>query len=78
MTDFEVFIAENNITPENTPGSEHRLLRKAFLAGMRSQSERIKRILNKNKSLQMNLEDCLEKVEYMNLMFAAMEEEQEK
>lgn len=41
-------------------------------------SERIKRILNKNKSLQMNLEDCLEKVEYMNLMFAAMEEEQEK
>lgn len=78
MTDFEVFIAENNITPENTPGSEHRLLRKAFLAGMRSQKERMDRLLNKIKSLQMNLEDCLERVGQMNLLLSAMEEEQEK
>lgn len=78
MTDFDVFIAENNITPENTPNSEHRLIRKAFLAGMRSQKERMDRLLNKIKSLQMNLEDCLERVGQMNLLLSAMEEEQEK
>lgn len=78
MTDFNTFLDKNNITPENTPGSEHALLRKAFLAGMKSQSERIKRLLNKNNALKKDLEDCLERVEQMNLLFSAIEEEQEK
>ena len=78
MKDFNTFLSKNNITPENTPGSEHALLRKAFLAGIKSQSERIKRLLNKNNALKMDLEDCLERVGQMNLLLSAMEEEQEK
>ena len=78
MKDFEDFLSKNNITPENTSGSEHALLRKAFLAGMKSQSERIKRLLNQNNALKMNIEDCLERVGQMNLLLSAMEEEQEK
>lgn len=73
MTDFNTFLDKNNITPENTSGSEHALLKKAFLAGMKSQSERIKRLLNKNKALKMDLEDCLERVGRMNLMLSAIE-----
>ena len=45
---------------------------------MKSQSERIKRLLNKNNALKMDLEDCLESVGQMNLLLSAMEEEQEK
>lgn len=78
MKDFQDFLLKNNITPENTPGSEHTLLRKAFLAGMKSQSKRIKRLLNQNNVLKMNIEDCLERVGQMNLLLSAMEEEQEK
>lgn len=78
MKGFEDFLSKNNITPENTPNDEHILLKKAFLAGMKSQSERIKRLLNKNKALKMDLEDCLERVGRMNLLLSAIEEEQEK
>lgn len=78
MKDFEDFLSKNNITPENTPNDEQILLKKAFLAGMKSQSERIKRLLNKNKALKMDLEDCLERVGRMNLLLSAIEEEQEK
>lgn len=73
MKGFEDFLSKNNITPENTPNDEHILLKKAFLAGMKSQSERIKRLLNKNKALKMDLEDCLERVGRMNLMLSAIE-----
>lgn len=73
MKDFQDFLLKNNITPENTPNDEHILLKKAFLAGMKSQSERIKRLLNKNKALKMDLEDCLERVGRMNLMLSAIE-----
>lgn len=78
MKDFQDFLLKNNITPENTSGSEHALLKKAFIAGMKSQSERIKRLLNKNNALKKDLEDCLERVGQMNLLLSAMEEEQEK
>ena len=78
MKDFEDFLSKNNITPENTPGSEHALLRKAFLAGMKSQKEKLDRLVARNKVLKMDLEDCLERVEQMNLLFSSIEEEQEK
>lgn len=73
-----IFLSKNDVSPENTPNSDYILLRKAFLAGMKSQKERIKRLLNKSKSLQMDLEDCIDRVGQMNLMLSAMEEEQEK
>lgn len=78
MKEFNDFLSKNGISEENTPYSEHRLLMKAFLAGMRSQNEIINRLLSQNKSLQMDLEDCLDRVSQMNLMLSAMEEEQEK
>ena len=78
MKDFQDFLSKNNITPENTLKDEHILLKKAVVAGMKSQSEKIKRLLNKNNALKMDLEDCLERVEQMNLLFSAIEEEQEK
>ena len=78
MTEFEDFLSKYDISPENTPNDEHILLKKAFLAGMKSQSERIKRLLNKNNALKMDLEDCLDRVSQMNLLLSAMEEEQEK
>ena len=78
MKEFNDFLSKNGISEENTPYSEQRLLLKAFLAGMRSQNERINRLLSQNKSLQMDLEDCLDHVSQMNLMLSAMEEEQEK
>ena len=78
MKEFNDFLSKNGISEENTPYSEQRLLLKAFLAGMRSQNERINRLLSQNKSLQMDLEDCLDRVSQMNLMLSAMEEEQEK
>ena len=78
MKEFNDFLSKNGISEENTPNSEQRLLMKAFLAGMRSQNERINRLLSQNKSLQMYLEDCLDRVSQMNLMFSALEEEQEK
>ena len=78
MKEFNDFLSKNGISEENTPCSEHRLLMKAFLAGMKSQNERINRLLSQNKSLQMDLEDCLDHVSQMNLMLSAMEEEQEK
>ena len=78
MKDFQDFLSKNNITPENTLNDEHILLKKAFFAGMKSQSEKIKRLLKKNNALKMDLEDCLERVEQMNLLFSAIEEEQEK
>ena len=78
MKDFNTFLSKNNINPKNTPRSEYALLQKAFLAGMKSQSERTKRVLNKNNALKKELEDCLERVGQMNLLLSAMEEEQEK
>ena len=78
MKEFNDFLSKNGISEENTPYSEQRLLLKAFLAGMRSQNERINRLLSQNKSLQMDLEDCLDCVSQMNLMLSAIEEEQEK
>lgn len=78
MKEFNDFLSKNGISEENTPYSEQRLLLKAFLAGMRSQNERINRLLSQNKSLQMDLEDCLDRVSQMNLMLSAMEEEQAK
>ena len=78
MKDFNTFLSKNNINPKNTPGSEYALLQKAFLAGMKSQSERIKRLLCKNNALKTDLEDCLERVGQINLLLSAMEEEQEK
>ncbi len=78
MIDFNTFLEKNKIIPENTPNDKYILLKKAFFAGMKSQSERIKRLLNKNNALKMDLEDCLERVEQMNLLFSAIEEEQEK
>ena len=78
MTDFNTFLKKNKITPENTPNDEYILLKKAFFAGMKSQKEKLDRLVSKNKALKMNLEDCLERVEQMNLLFSAIEEEQEK
>ena len=78
MKEFNDFLSKNGISEENTPYSEQRLLLKAFLAGMRSQNERINRLLSQNKSLKMDLEDCLDRVSQMNLMLSAMEEEQAK
>lgn len=78
MKDFQDFLLKNNITPENTPGSEHALLRKAFLAGMKSQKNRMERLVAKVSALETTIEDCIERVRHMNLLFAAIEEEQEK
>ena len=78
MTDFNTFLKKNKITPENTPNGEYILLKKAFFAGMKSQKKKLDRLVSKNKALKMDLEDCLERVEQMNLLFSAIEEEQEK
>lgn len=78
MTDFNTFLKKNKITPENTPDDKYILLKKAFLAGMKSQKEKLDRLVSKNKVLKMDLEGCLERVEQMNLLFSAMEEGLEK
>lgn len=78
MTDFNTFLKKNKITPENTPNGEYILIKKAFFAGMKSQKEKLDRLVSKNKALKMDLEDCLERVEQMNLLFSTIEEEQEK
>ena len=61
MKDFQDFLLKNNITPENTPVSEHALLRKAFIAGMKSQKNRMGRLVAKAKSLKQTIEEYIER-----------------
>ena len=58
---FEEFLKENNLTPENTPGSEHALLREAYKAGEKSminaynkQANRCNAMMAENEQLKKN------------------------
>ena len=78
MKDFYDFLDENHITPENTPSSDYILLRKAYRRGMKSQKSRISRLSRAKKELKSLVDSCFSRIEKLNRLLDAIEEELEK
>lgn len=78
MKDFYDFLDENHITPENTPGSDYILLKKAYRRGMKSQKSRISRLSRAKKELESLVDGYFSRIEKLNRLLDAIEEELEK
>ena len=78
MKDFYDFLDENHITPENTPCSDYILLKKAYRRGMKSQESRISRLSRAKKELESLVDGYFSRIEEMNRLLDAIEEELKK
>lgn len=78
MKDFYDFLDENHITPENTPCSDYILLKKAYRRGMKSQKSRISRLSRAKKELESLVDGYFSRIEKLNRLLDAIEEELEK